>query len=228
MIVPRFTPEQCLILTDADIESLIATAMASEQQSINSLDPSILAPAWWAKNSDELDLVLPVLESAARSQAEIYALHVLPDHAFYPPDSNESAQITTSVQQSRILLDAAYLAMQLGLKRVVWPIRIPESHPNRIAAIGEAIDRAMLISRLVSIDANTETAPELLIETPFVDLSDDQIADLAQDIAIPIDTCWWADAGDITIAQQRAEAWKSIDPRQSAMLEPKPGVRTTI
>lgn len=226
MIVPRFTQEQCLILTDADAESLLATAMASEQQSISSTDPSMLIPTWWGANDTDLDLVLSALEPAARKHADIFGHQLLADHAIYPPESPDSSSISLHANQTRMLLDASYLAIQLGLKRVVWPIRIPMNHPDRIKGIGDALDRAMLVSRLVSIDADETTAPEVIIETPFIDLSDAQIADLAMDMAIPLESCWWANAQDLPLAQSCAKAWQGMNALRSSMLEPKPGVKT--
>ncbi len=226
MIVPRFTQEQCLILTDADAESLLATAMASEQQSISSTDPSMLIPAWWGANDTDLDLVLSALEPAARKHADIFGLQVLAEHAIYPPESSDPSPISLHANQTRMLFDAAYLAIQLGLKRLVWPVRIPMNHPDRIKGIGDALDRAMLVSRLVSIDADESTAPEIIIETPFIDLTDAQIADLAMDLAIPLESCWWASAQDLPLAQSCANAWQGMNALRSSMLEPKPGVKT--
>lgn len=226
MIVPRFTQEQSLILTDSEIESVLATAMASEQQAIGGLDPSVLCPAWWEMNSEELDLLLPILESSVTQQSQIFGLKTLAEQPFYPLESAGTGKLDHRAHQTRILMEAAYLTMQLGIKHLIWPVRIPESHPNRIKAIGDTIDRCMLISRLVSIDASRETAPEVVIETPFVDLSDEQIFELALDMALPTEMCWWSQAADSSLAQRRAQEWQRISSTRSAILEPKPAVKT--
>lgn len=225
MIVPRFTQEQCLILTDSDVESLLAAAMASEQQAIGSIEPSMLCPAWWATNADELDVVLPILESSVTRQGDIFGLRFLPEQPFYPPESVGVTAVHHHAQQTRMLQDAAYLAMQSGIKRVIWPIRIPESQPERVKEIGNAIDRAMLISRLVTIDADQSTAPEVVIETPFIDLSDEQILELSLDMSLPIETCWWSQARDLDLAHARVQDWHRINSNRSAMPEPKPNVK---
>ena len=227
MIVPRFTQERCLILTDTDVESLLATAMAAEQQSISSTDPSQLVPAWWEPyENTELDLVISAIEPALKRHADMYAMPAHPSHAYYPPEDGQDSAESLAEHQTRILTEAAYLAIHNGLRRVVWPIRVPSSHPDRITAIGNAIDRAMLISRLVSLDATQNSAPEVQIETPFIDLSDAQMHELIRDMALPIDSCWWAQAQTIPLAQIRAEHWLGGEPRGAIQLEPKPGVQS--
>ncbi len=222
MIVPRFTQDRCLILTDTDIESLLAAAMASEQQALTGANPSILVPAWWTQASDDLDLIISAIDPAVIDQAGTFALNAEPSRAFYPPDDEPSTQ---GQLETRLLTEAAYLALNSGIKRVVWPIRIPADHPDRVAAIGTAIDRAMLVARLVSLDASTETAAEVHIDTPFIDLNDQQIFELAQDMALPIETCWWSKARTLPQAQRRREQWNEISTRTSLQIEPKPGAQ---
>lgn len=227
MLVPRFTQERCLILSDTDAESLLAAAMASEQQAISSNEPSLLVPAWWQSDQGmELDLVISAIEPALKQQGTVYALMTHDAQAFYPPEEEPCTGLALHAHQTRLLTDAAYFAMQLGFRRLVWPIRIPEDHPDRISAIGTAIDRAMLVSRLVSLDATTETAPGIQIETPFVDLSDAQMLDLVADLALPLETCWWANARTLPYAQQRAQSWNQPDTRNATQLEPKPGIQS--
>ena len=227
MIVPRFTPERCLILTDADVESLLACAMASEQQTLNSDQPSVLIPTWWGAQPDnDLDLIISAVEPAITRQARLYALVTDLDNAAYPPEDEPLTELATRRLHTRLLTEAAYLALESGIKRVVWPVRIPLNHPSRIKAIGDTLDRAMLVSRAVSLDATHQTAPEVVIETPFIDLSDAQLVDLARDLTLPIDACWWSDAQTLPLAQQRRAHWESISSRSAAQLAPKPGVQT--
>lgn len=227
MLVPRFTQERCLILSDADVESTLAAAMASEQQSISNADPSTLIPAWWDRESGEnLDLIISAVEPAIKRHADLYALNARPELHCYPPEGDHTEDLPVAIHCTHMLTTAAYQAIELGLRRVIWPLRIPEDHPDRINHIGTALDRAMLISRLVSLDAAAETSPEVQIETPFIDLTDIQILDLARDMALPLETCWWAQAQSIPSAQHRAQRWQQVDQRQAVQLEPKPGVQT--
>lgn len=229
MIVPRFTQERCLILSDSGVVSLLACAMASEQQAIDGAEPGLIVPAWWWGNAEDFDLIISALEPGVRSQGEHCSIPVETRCAIYPADT-ASVGVHDSVgeSQTRLLLDAAHLAMRSGFRRIVWPIRIPEDHPDRIRAIADALDRAMLVSRLATIDAAPYDTPEVVIETPFIDLSDQQVEELSEDMAIPVETCWWAGITDLPEASMRARRWSGITPDGSAMLEPKPGVGTKI
>ena len=227
MIVPRFTQERCLILTDADVESMLACALASEQQALSADQPSVLIPAWWGADAqDDLDLVISAVEPAITSHARLYALAVDLPNAAYPPEDEPMTPFAARRLQTRLLTEAAYLALESGIKRVIWPLRVAQNHPNRIKAIGDAIDRAMLVSRTVSLDATPDTAPEVVIETPFIDLTDAQLIDLTRDLSLPIESCWWSTAQTIELAQQRKADWDAINNRSAAQLEPKPGVQT--
>lgn len=96
-------------------------------------------------------------------------------------------------EQTRRLIQASYLAVSLGCDRVVWPVQFGEdlraASPSldRVAA---AIDRALLVSRLVGLDIDHRFA-DFEVQTPFVDLSDRQIAEMVMDIEAPLSACWW-------------------------------------
>ncbi|MFG0298751.1 MAG: hypothetical protein ACF8K1_04025 [Phycisphaerales bacterium JB047] len=225
MLVPRFTRERCIILTDADVESLLACAMAAEQQALSTSEPSNLIPAWWGTTDEDLDLLISAIDPAVTQQATIFALSIDPQRALYPPENEPISENELGQLQTRLLTEAAYLALSTGLKRVVWPIRINDNHPDRIGAIGNAIDRAMLVGRTVSLDATPDTAPEVRIDTPFVDLTTEQVTELARDMALPIETCWWNSPNHTPISDQRRARWASIDRRTATQLEPKPGTQ---
>jgi hypothetical protein len=96
---------------------------------------------------------------------------------------------------SQGLLAAAYVAAAHRCDRVVWPVQSPapvsgedDVDLDRIAA---DVDRALLVSRLVALDADEHGRPGLRIETPYVDLSDRQLAELAFDMDVPVHLCWW-------------------------------------
>ncbi len=227
MIVPRFTQERCLILSDADIESMLAIAMASEQQSLSSTEPSIVVPAWWGRERKDLDLIISAIEPASHKHTQRFGLMLDQSMVLYPPETSPESTVEYSAHQSRMLTDAAYAAMDAGIKRVIWPIRIAENHPHRIKAIGDVLDRALLISRLVTLDAEKSGAPEVIIETPFVDLSDRHIGELALDMTLPISSAWWWGIDTLELARDRHQEWQQCDARQSALLEPKPDAQTT-
>lgn len=225
MLAPRFTQERCLILTDTDVESLLAAAMAAEQRDLSADQPSTLIPAWWGPSDRDLDLLISAIDPAATQQAALLALNIDPQHALYPPE-DEPAQTTTDTDlgqhQTRLLNEAAYLAMRAGLRKVVWPVRIPDNHPDRVGAIATALDRALLVARTVSLDATPQTAPEVTIDTPFIDLTAEQMVDLARDMALPTETCWWNSTNPHPLADQQRALWAAIERRSAAQLEPKP------
>ena len=54
--------------------------------------------------------------------------------------------------------------------------------------VARACDRALLLSRLLSLDAETDVR----IEAAYADFSDVQLVELAADLDAPIESCWWA------------------------------------
>lgn len=139
---------------------------------------------------------------AVHAQADILGLEVL-DRDWIGSDGSGPGQ-------SAALLTVAQQAGSLGIRRVVWAVQYPllgvEPDLDRIAA---TVDRCLLISRLVSLDLwdhPNPAVPEVRIETPLVDLSDAQIADLALDLGVPIASAWWME-GVGAPAQAEQKRW---------------------
>lgn len=93
--------------------------------------------------------------------------------------------------QTRLLLAAAYAATSRNAAMVLWPVRAGVADDVDVTQASQAVDRALLLTRLVAIDADEHHQPGIRIETPFVDLSDRQVADLALDLDLPVRECWW-------------------------------------
>lgn len=97
---------------------------------------------------------------------------------------------------SHLLLCAAEAAIELGLSRVIWPVQLGQPRlgasdaANGLEEVAKAHDRALLVARLASLDAPPSSGG-LVIETPYLAMSDDQIADLAADLDAPISAAWW-------------------------------------
>lgn len=230
MIVPRFTQERCVILTDGGVESLLACAMASEQQQLSgnaTNESSILLPAWW-EWTHEIDLMISAVDPAIVRQAGVYGLDIFPNQSVYPPDDSQLlSECSIGSIQSRMLLEAAQIALRAGIRKVVWPVRVmrPETQQSiddLVSQIGLSIDRAILASRLASLDASESTPVEVIIETPFVDLSNEQMTDLVGDLAIPLETCWWHNARTLPNAQERFAYWSQMSLRSPRQIEAKP------
>jgi len=228
MIVPRFPQDRCVILADAGVETLLACAMAAEQQQLAASNAPVLLPAWWGPG-EELDMIISAVDPAIAAQASAYGLDIFPEQAVYPPEDFEPAgPEDQGLMHSRMLLEAAHLAMKWGIRRVVWPVRAQSvKNPRPVSdltdEIATLIDRALLASRLASLDATTDTAVDVVIETPFVDLSNEQIAELVLDLAPPLETCWWHDARSLPGADAQRAHWGSIAARWGLQIENKPG-----
>lgn len=222
MQIPRFPDEPCLLITDAGLGSLVLTAMAAEQ---SSKDATRLYPAWWASQTD-MDLRIPAIDRAIDMQADLLSLQVIRDHAGYPEEPLPRSQpASLGTHQTRMLLDAATLAIQLGLKRVIWPIRAigPDDNENPaelIDHIAIAIDRALLTARLATLDAQDQGGVEVTIETPIVDLTNHELSDLAADLNVPINSCWWTNQ-NLPDAPDHFNCWDH-EPTTTSMLEHRP------
>jgi hypothetical protein len=222
MQIPRFPNEPCLLITDAGLGSLVLTAMAAEQPS---KEATRLYPAWWT-SQDDMDIRIPAIDRAIEMQADLLSLQLIRDRAGYPEEAGpRSNPASLGTHQTRMLLDAATLAIELGIKRVIWPIRVADpSHTSDEAAdldhIATAIDRALLAARLATLDAQEHGGIEVIIETPIVDLTNHELSDLAADLNVPINSCWWSDA-TLPDAQTHYNCWNQ-QPTTASMLEHRP------
>lgn len=179
-----------LVLSDGDLPSLVAAASVAEQ-AVGVSDPAkrpILLPF----------AATPAQAAAVAAQGRALSLSVLP--AIPATDFSADGEA-----QCRDLIAALYGAARAGIDSVLWPIS---------AAIGESVDvdlasvfadRALLVGRLVALDASRHARPSVRIETPYVDLTDTQLADLAADLAVPLSSVWWwgGDDGDAARARSR-------------------------
>lgn len=103
---------------------------------------------------------------------------------------------TAGLKDADLLLAAGRLARDRGLARVLWPVHAGISGDTesidlqRAAAIANT---AMLVERLLEV----EDADAPVLEAPYVDLCDRQIAELAIDVGLmPGDVWWSAGSGD--------------------------------
>lgn len=127
--------------------------------------------------------------------------------------AGKTGQNPNRVDATDVLLVAGRLALSQGLGRVVWPV-LASDEPGEAGGVGavggleaggrgqagpdeqvllartaDVLDRALLVGRLLSIDAQSLSGGavrSLTIETPLVDLSDVQIMDLFADSDAPL------------------------------------------
>lgn len=150
----------------------------------------------------------PAAAAAAR-QAELAA---------FPMVSLGTASRCESLS-SEALLQAARLAAERGLSRVVWPIQLGAGGGNLMEHMTTAVERAAQVAQLAALDLPRAGGPgRLTIETPLLDVADGALIELALDLDAPVPrplleqpgfdagvgACWWCEAGQAASAQPTA------------------------
>lgn len=196
---------RAVIVSDGGLASLIAAAIEHERGGDAPPKPGQPMPApgaVWAVPPASADGADEAYTAAAKAQAAAYGLDTLGE-AELPSVERVAAKLGLAGQRDTLtLIRAGYLAAMKGCGRVVWPIRVEPGRTtddretlDRTAAV---LDRALLVGRLISIDLRDPRwahagIPEVTIETPFVDLTDAQLVDLAIDLDIDSGLCWWGE-----------------------------------
>ncbi len=192
-------PGRAIVISDGSIAGLIALAIATEETVRRENLRQLPSPLVWAAWPDDTPPALR--ESAVAGHAEMLGAVRLDESA-----PLKRASESDGAWANRILLRAGTLALANGCRRVIWPIQHPGQIPDQPASvdlIADALNRATLLSRLVSLDAAGAGLPEVIYETPFVDLSDVQLADLLTDLSLSPQSCWWWGGTDPLAARQR-------------------------
>jgi hypothetical protein len=182
------------ILADGSLASLVACALLKEALTSSQVP------------SDARGLVIPFFPKgatnaqveAARVQAASYDLPVAEAHA---KPEGEGSQ---GEGESRALLSAGHIAARAGLGSVLWPVQAAVGEGLDLDRISACADRALLVGRLVAIDAVEHGVRGLTISIPFIDLTDRQIAELAMDMGVPLQACWWNRFSDRAAGEERA------------------------
>jgi hypothetical protein len=196
----------CLVLSDGSLPALVAIAHAAEAAAMDRAGRPLVAT--FAPGHDPE--LLAAAQRAVQAQAEGYGLEVTRPLPTLPATP-------AGLSDTRLLLDACALAAGRGVRRVIWPVALAGSPAEDFAldAVAAALDRALLVGRLANLDIESAGGPAggVRIETPFADLQDDQLADLAADMAVPIRSCWWASTRAHPLAQAEAERWGALTAR---------------
>ncbi len=206
--------DRSLIVSDGGLTSLLASAIASEEDAMRPQDAGLQGSdtslVWPVSTALGLD---PICAHAASRHAEIFSLEYVP-----PGDERAGGVLGATLGlrgevDTLTLLRACYLAAARRCTRVVWPVhcKLPEGEAADLDRISRSIDRALLVGRLISLDDDELGGIEITIETPFVDLEDDQIADLALDMELPVEACWWSGAlGQAPGAATERNRWLAL------------------
>lgn len=197
-----------MIIVDGDLPSIVACAAAREAflawASESRLKPSPDAPAphpaaWIVP---QLGTVGRQRMEAARAAAGAFVLE-----AINPADPLPAAT-TPGEQLSQLLLRAAFVAATHGKDTVLWPFNTPGGDGVDLDEVARAVDRSMLITRLASIDSTEHGKPAIRIDPPYADFSDRQLAELAVDLGVPVNLCWWW-SSDLPDAAEPRDRWLS-------------------
>lgn len=178
-----------VVLLDGDLPSVVALNAIREEMEVHRREAGATAQATGRVAVCAIPWNGPlgaVFYSAIHRLADVDGL---PKIEVSMPDFGSSA--TPGMQESAGLLMCAYAAAAAGYSRVVWPCTAGAGEGVDIDRAAAIMDRAVLCGRLVAIDAASHGRPGIHIETPYADLSDRQIADLALDLAVPLEGCWW-------------------------------------
>lgn len=208
MLVPTLPEARYLILDDADLSSLVCVAMAAERWgSGGGKGPApVVVPSWWREHADA---AMPLVHGCVERHGLVYAHRPLGEELVVEPAEPDGC----FPELSALLLAATRLAGRLGCDAVLFPVRAADLDPQRrvlLETVAREVDRAALVARLGSLDG----APCSVV-TPLVDFDDEQLIDLARDLAVPTETCWWSGVGGVggggdPLAAEAGERWSAV------------------
>ncbi len=195
----NLNPPNAIIITDGGLPALVAAAIEAERAIAGGggRDGSGGHVSGGAESGGVVSLMpwpshpvlAPVQAAAVTSLARFFRF----DHTDTPDLRLGGIEATTGLLDTLSLLAGVEVARAMGCVRLIWPVQFhadKSSLPAQLDRIAAAVDRALLVSRLGLLDG-VDAAEEITIETPLVDLTDRQIADLAVDLDAPAYLCWW-------------------------------------
>ncbi len=223
-----------LVVGDGDLASILGCAAASDAALLAQPDPAKrreIRPILWAPPFE--GPTAPARQWATRRQAELFEMELVESPPTGRPSESRAqaasiaahlgAQIADLPSEavasewpshSRDLLHASMTAIARRCSTVLWPIHSTRSEGPDIDQVARAIDRAMLISRLIALDADLHGNPAFRIDAPYIDFSDRQLADLVIDMDLPVRLCWWWHAemarGSSTEFRAQHDRWTPV------------------
>lgn len=180
------SPPRIYILSDGGLPALVCMAIARDKAVAASVGsdrisyPTVLAfpPELW---SDRIRM------ESITAQCETLQLALGTRQAL----SATTAGASDAEIEAGALMAAAFAAARSGASQLIWPATAGIGSTVDVQRACAIQDLAVLVSRIVSMDHADHGHPEFIIETPLADCSDDRVADLAVDLAVPVKTCWW-------------------------------------
>lgn len=169
-----------ILISDGGLPAVVAAAIEAERTLSGGGGAAAIMP--WPGRPELAQSQF----AAVRSQARFHRLELVETPRLCAPDIDASDGLLDTLA----LLAGLEAARTSGAARVVWPVQFhadDNTLTDQLDRIGAAIDRALLVARLDLLDRGEEIA----IETPLVDLTDRQLADLVVDLDAPAYLCWW-------------------------------------
>lgn len=194
-------PERTAIIIDGSLASAVALAAAREARVQTGGAP---AAVWIDAGLDEN---APLRDRAARSMASAMGCTVM------GPQEPVADARTSGVDRAVLLLIAGTASCHAGRPEVLWPVTIESaadtSPSDQAAAAAREIDRAVLVTRLLSLDATDHGHVSVGVTCPFAEMPDRGVAELAVDLAAPVELCWWV--GQTSASARREQArWEGL------------------
>ncbi len=189
------TPPSAIIITDGGLPALVAAAIEAERAISSGAQDGdgngggksggVVSLMPWTSQP----VLAAVQDAAVTSLARFFRFESIET----PELRLGSIAAKASLLDTLGLLAAVEVARGAWCQRIIWPVQYHADHdsvPAQLDRIAAAVDRALLVSRLSLLESDA-AADEITIETPLVDLTDSQIADLAVDLDAPAYLCWW-------------------------------------
>lgn len=171
-----------LVIADGGLPAMVAALLGQPPEDVILWVP----PLGVALPENDAARLTPVHIEAARGQGEALSVRRVeacgtltwPSRAAQPPTA-------------AVLLLACEFAARTGCTSIIWPV-VHGENPDRIFASEET---ASLVSRLATLSMSTgRNQDSPIFSLPLVDLTPRQVADLALDLNVPTDLCWWTRA----------------------------------
>lgn len=178
-----------LVLCDGDLPGMVALGLTQDAQG-GPGGCGVLSGPVTTSGAE-------ALAARIRAMAEAQAADCLDFPAVAP------SALTSGHRRTRYLCEAVQQAISNRFTTLVCPWQAetfdpdrarPADEPPSVDGLARELDRALLVSRLVTLDAAEHGVGVFEIQTPLIDLSDVQVAELALDLDVPIWRAWWWEA----------------------------------
>lgn len=173
--------ERALIISDGGVSTGVAAASHAERRIVDGQPVSGDAGVLWLVPGSDGTGAMPSRRRAVEHFAAAYGFGVV---------LGAGTLVGGATWPARMALEAVDAARAKRCGRVVWAIENPAARePDDVSSdnVARVLDRCFLAERL----AINELGSSPRIEAPHADLCDGQLADLALELAIPLESCWW-------------------------------------